>query len=302
MDKNRRIVVGLIGVSSLSLFSLQNIFTRTKVASNKSIIGKYAPLNGKASKIIKGLPYSEIVAESKRIAPLVSGILSSVKEKIANESLSKLELQQYVIEMLDDIDLLPSMAGYNGFPSGIAISIDSEIIHNIPDKTIIPKGALVTVELGASTNAAYASQAWSYLSVPSLDLKEKLICSAKTALVNAINEVKDGVRLGNIGSAIQSTLESDGYSVVREYCGYVMGSDRIQEPQILGYGKRETGPPIKEGQILNIHVLASEGKRYTNLSKNNWGVKTKDGTPSVALSAMVLVTSEGYELLSSIDI
>lgn len=122
------------------------------------------------------------------------------------------------------------------------------------------------------------------------------------ALDEALKQIESGSRLGNIGYSIQASIEGKGYSVVREYCGYAMGHERILEPQILGYGQRETGPVIHEGQILNIHVLAIEGKRAIITKNDGWGVKSKDGSTSIALSAMVLVKPEGYELLSDIEI
>ncbi len=302
MNNKRRKFIVLFGVIPLSLFSFRNIFAKSSVSSNKFYINKFRAKNRNAAISIKNAPYEEVVEESRRIAPLVSKVLRSIHIKIANEKISKLELQSHVIDKLEEYNLIPSMAGYLGFPASIAISVDSELVHNIPDNTVISPGALVTVEIGASSNTAYASQAWSFFALPVDQKKRNLYKAAKLALDNALKQVRDGSPLGNIGYSIQATIEEKGYNVVREYCGYGMGNERIQEPQILGYGQREAGPAMRAGQIFNIHVLATEGKRAITINTDGWGVKSKDGRTSIALSAMVLVEPKGYVLLSDIEI
>jgi len=145
---------------------------RLQAPSNKAFIDKYWSQNGGAEKSIKNASYDNIVEESRRIAPIVSKVLRSIRTKISSETFTKLELQSHVIDKLEEYSLIPSMAGYHGFPAAIAISIDSELIHNIPENTVIQPGALVTVEVGASSTTAYASQAWSFLTSP-IDEKKK---------------------------------------------------------------------------------------------------------------------------------
>jgi methionyl aminopeptidase len=300
MNHDRRKLLASLGAVSLSLFSFRRVWASNSVLSNKYLVDKYRKQNEDAAKLIKNIDIDEVINESRRIAPLVSEVLQSAQKAIFEEKLTKLELQTHVVKSLEDYNLIPSMAGYHGFPGAVAISIDNELIHNVPDKAVISPGSLVTVEVGASSNMAFASQAWSFLKPPIAENKHNLIRVAKSALNNALEQVKSGAHVGNIGNKIQTTIEGGGFSVVREYCGYAMGEERMLEPLILGYGKLNTGPIIHAGQILNIHVLANEGKRSVVIKGDGWGVKSTDGRNNVALSAMVLVKKESYELLSAI--
>ncbi|MCJ8311461.1 MAG: M24 family metallopeptidase [Saccharospirillaceae bacterium] len=281
----------------LSLLS-NFLFPQKKSCSNIQLIKKYGPQNSEAARSIKNTELKKIIEETRIISPKVSEIHKQINHSLSNQTYSKLKLQSFIVDKLTDNNLLPSMVGYKGFPSAVAISVNKELIHNIPDNSIIKAGSIVTVEIAASSKIAYASQTWSYL-VPPIDPRRyDLLKTAKLALKNAITLVASGVQLGDIGNTIQQTIESKGYNVVREYCGFAMGTERIMEPQILGYGKIGTGEVIKSGQILNIQVMAIDGKRDIKLHKNGWGVTAIDANNSVVLSAMVLVTDTGYERLS----
>jgi methionyl aminopeptidase len=300
MNHERRKLLASLGAVSLSLFSFKSLWASSTALSNKYLVDKYRERNQNAATLIKNMDVDGIINESRRIAPLVSAALQSAQKAILEGKLTKLELQTHIVNKLEYYNLIPSMAGYHGFPGAVAISIDSELIHNVPDKTVISPGSLVTVEVGASSDVAFASQAWSFLKPPIAENKQNLIRVAKSALNNALEQVKNGAHIGNIGNKLQTTIEGGGFNVVREYCGYAMGGERMLEPQILGYGKMDTGPIMRTGQILNIHVLANEGKRTVVIKGDGWGVKSKDGRNSVALSAMVLVKEESCELLSAI--
>jgi methionyl aminopeptidase len=302
MNHERRKIVKTLGVMSLSLCPLGSLLAGNNVSSNKHLVDKYRALNQTASNAIKNADPVDIIKESRRIAPLVSEVIRSAHKTLLREKITKLELQSHIVDKLDGYNLIPSMAGYNGYPAAVAISIDRELVHSVPDNTIIPPGSLVTVEVGASSNRAFASQAWSFIKPPIAQNKQNLCRVAESALLEALEVVKDGSRVGDIGNKIQTTIEKGGYSVVREYCGYAMGKERMLEPQILGFGQMDTGPVMRAGQILNIHVLAIEGRRSVVIGSDGWGVKSKDGSNSVALSAMVLVDAEGYEHLSEINI
>ena len=296
--------IKLIKYGIFFMFSfLSNLgFPQEKALENIELVEKFGTLNGKAAKSIQNTELKEIIKEAKNISPKVSGIHKKIKLALSSDAYSKLKLQSLIVDLLTAENLLPSMAGYNGFPSAVAISVNKELIHNIPDKSKIKPGSIVTVEIGASSDKAYASQTWSYL-VPPIDKERyELLNAATLALKNGVKKIIPGGKIGDIGNAIQQTIESKGYNIVREYSGYAMGKERIMSPQILGYGKLGTGPSIKPGQILNIHVMAIDGERNTKLHKNGWGVQAKIGKNSVALSTMVLVTDTGYELLTSVEI
>lgn len=268
------------------------------VPTNQQLLSKYSQLNSKACAKIERAIYTDLLEETRRIAPIITRLHSQVPELLRRERITKRELQAAIIERLDEQKLYPSMAGYHGFPAPIAISVNDELIHNLPDDTIIPPGAIVTVEISASSMQAYAHQVWSFMNKPLDQTKQQLFDTAKKALTLAMKEVADKRHFSNISAVIQQTIESGGYQVVREYGGYVMGHQRIMEPPILCYGNAGSGPVMQTDQILNILVLATDGNNEVSLKNDGWGVITKDGCTSIALSAMVLVTKTGFELLS----
>lgn len=283
------------------IFLLIFCFTSVVLFSNADVIdleSKYRLLNEKAERSIEANSQQDIISETRIIAPKVSNIHKDLRAALLSKSFTKLELQDVIVNKISRVGMLPSMVGYHDFPVAVGISVNEELIHNLPDETSIDPGSLVTIELGGSTYKAYASQTWSFLIPPVSDEKLRILNIANQALRNAVELVAPGVRTGDIGHVIQNTVEEAGYNVVREYCGYTMGKKRIMDPQITTYGRPNTGTALEKDQIINIHVLITDGSGDIRLHPNRWGVKINSGKLSVALSMMVLVTEDGHEVLT----
>lgn len=271
---------------------------KSRPLSNDEIVEIYLQKNREAASSIEQKPQADIITETRKIAPMVSAILEK-SWAILDGKLTKLDLQHFILNEIKKDGLLPAMVGYNGFPAAIPISLNHEIIHNIPDQSVIKPNSLTTIEVGVSTGKAYASQTWTH---GLKDLRLRNAC--KHALKAGITQVAPSTPINQIGLAISETINSAGFSVVEDYCGYGMGKNRIQDPQILGYDGYSSNkiPLMKAGDIYNIQVIANAGKKLTRLNmKNNWGVISKDRSQSAALSAMVLVTKDGAELLTKAD-
>jgi len=276
-------------------FSLTSLFGTNQHTSPEE---RYRDLNRRHAASIRTQSAQDILAESRRIAPILSDLMASVGNKL-QAGVTKSSIHQIILEEISRQNFAPAMLGYNGFPAAAAISGNDELIHGIPDETPIKDRSLITIETSIASNRAYASQGWTFPVGDIFIQQQELLSVGKAALVAAINEVRAGACAGDIGAAIQSTVESKGFQIVREYCGYAMGRDRIlPDLQLLGYGSRGTGPRLVKDQILHLHVLAKAGNRKIVQNTNGWTVYAKDRCPCVALTAMVAVDEQCGTLLN----
>ena len=242
---------------------------------------------------------NEIINETRIIAPMLSDIISEIQKSIVPNMTTK-ELDTISNEVINKFGFNSAMLNYRGYPASTCISVNEEILHCIPSSKKIKNGDLITIQTAIKGKSAYANQGWSFTVGSVSDEKLNLYKKGIEALKNAIEIVNPETSIGNISSAIQTTIEDAGYSVIREFVGYGMGKEMHQAPQIPCYGKNGIGNKIKPGMILNIHVIAAMGDYKINISEDGWSTITKDGQPSVLFSAMILVEENGKSLLSKI--
>lgn len=258
---------------------------------------RFAADNRQAFEQIGALPEEQIVAEERRLAAEVTEILRSLKPLIG-EGVSRLEIQEHVLQQLDSRDLLPALVGYKGYPAAVPVSVNAELISVPPSEKLLPASALVKVEVMASSRKGYGAQSWTFATPDASAEQLRLLACAKQALEQGLRQVRAGAPVGDIGAAIQDVLDTQGFSAVAEYCGYGMGRQRIQEPQVLGYRAAGNSAPMVAGQVLNIQVLAKAGSRAIRIRADGWSVLAQDRGDGVVLSAMIRVTEDGAERLS----
>lgn len=258
---------------------------------------RFAADNRQAFELIGTLPDEQIVAEERRLAAQVTEILLSLKPLIG-EGVSRLEIQEHVLQQLHSRDLLPALVGYKGYPAAVPVSVNAELIGTLPSEKLLPASALVKVEVVASSRRGYGAQSWTFATADASAEQLRLLACAKEALEQGLRQVRAGAPLGNIGAAIQDVLYTQGFSAVAEYCGYGMGRQRIQEPQVLGYRVAGDSAPMVTGQVLNVQVLAKAGNRAIRIRADGWSVLAQDRGDGVVLSSMIRVAEDGAERLS----
>lgn len=195
--------------------------------------------------------------------------------------------------------LLPSMLGFRGFPASSALSVSPNFLHSPPDEQVIVDGDLLTIQVSANSDFSHASLG---LTVPigcPAAANIHVLEGCRRALQNAISVVRAGVRTGEISHEIQRSLSADSLSPIRDFVGYGMGRERIQAPQILGYGPADRGDFIEAGMILNIHVIGTMGEPLTRIAPDNWTATTQDGSTAALATAMVLVEENGSTVITS---
>ncbi|MEE3209144.1 MAG: type I methionyl aminopeptidase [Pseudomonadota bacterium] len=194
---------------------------------------------------------------------------------------------------------IPAPLNYNGFPKSICTSVNQVICHGIPsDEKILKKGDIVNIDVTVIKDGYHGDTSKMFMVGDVQPALDRLIRVTQESLYLAIDMVKPGVQLGDIGHAIQTYAESNHYSVVREYCGHGIGKVFHEDPQILHYGKPGTGMAIQEGMIFTIEPMINLGSRHNKLLKDGWTVVTKDRKASAQWEHTLLVTADGVEVLT----
>ena len=240
-----------------------------------------------------------IEIEKMRIAGnLASKVLLMIEEYV-KPGISTEELDSICHNfIINDLDCIPAPLNYRGFPKSICTSINHQVCHGIPDKRILKKQDIVNIDITVIKDGYHGDTSkMFYVGKPSIQAK-RLVELTYDALKIGIRTVKPGATIGDIGHNIQHFAEKNHCSVVREYCGHGIGKEFHEEPQILHYGKEGEGIKLKEGMTFTIEPMINFGKKEVKLLPDNWTVVTKDHSLSAQWEHTILVTKNGYEVLT----
>ena len=220
-------------------------------------------------------------------------------------------LEPYVVEgaCVSDLDRMaedfiiargarPAFKGYMGFPATLCVSIDDAVVHGIPGKDILKSGQIVGIDCGAELDGYYGDHAKSFAVGAIAPSKQKLIDVTRESLEKGIAQAIPGNYVGDIGNAVQTHAEANGFSVVRELVGHGIGRKLHEEPQIPNYGTKGTGPELKEGMCLAIEPMLNIGTKDIITKKDGWTICTADGKPSAHFEHTVNVTKDGVKILT----
>jgi methionyl aminopeptidase len=196
---------------------------------------------------------------------------------------------------------IPAPLNYHGFPRSICTSPNQVVCHGIPsEKKLLKSGDILNVDITVLKDGYHGDTSAMFLLGKVEPHAERLVRVTRECLYRAIEVVRPGARLGDIGHVIQQHAEGHYYSVVREYCGHGIGTQFHEEPQVLHYGRPGTGMELVEGMTFTIEPMINAGKRHTKLSqRDGWTVETKDGRLSAQWEHTILVTAHGCEVLTA---
>lgn len=238
--------------------------------------------------------------EKMRIAGRLAAEVLEMIESYVQPGVTTDELDQichrYIVETQNAI---PAPLNYHGFPKSICTSVNSVVCHGIPNGKALKNGDIVNIDVTVIKDGYHGDTSKMFF-VGEAPAHAKRLCKITQECMNlGIELVKPGVRLGDIGAVIQQHAESNHYSVVREYCGHGIGAEFHEDPQVLHYGKPGTGETLLEGMCLTIEPMVNAGKRQVKLNKKDgWTVETSDRRLSAQYEHTLLVTAEGYEILT----
>ena len=218
-----------------------------------------------------------------------------VKPGITTDELNTI-CHDYIV---NEQQAIPAPLNYHGFPKSICTSINHVICHGIPNEKRLKKGDIINIDITVIKDEFHGDTSRMFY-VGNVSPIAKRVCeTAKECMLIGIDLVKPGVQLGDIGHAIQQHAENKNYSVVREYCGHGIGKIFHEEPQVLHYGKPKTGVTLKEGMTFTIEPMINVGRKETRLLADNWTVVTQDRSLSAQWEHTILVTTDGYEILTA---
>ncbi len=230
----------------------------------------------------------------KLAAEVLAMIAPHVKAGVTTDQLDKL-CHDYIVNVQQAI---PGNVGYHGFPKTICASVNEVVCHGIPSGKALRDGDIVNIDIAVVKDGWYGDTSRIYfVGEPSAEAR-RLVDTTYEAMCAGIRSVRPGAALGDIGHAIQSVAQREGYSVVREYCGHGIGKVYHDEPQVLHYGQPGQGMKLKAGMIFTIEPMLNAGKAQTRTLSDRWTVVTRDQSLSAQWEHMVAVTEDGFEVLS----
>jgi len=216
------------------------------------------------------------------------------------EGRSTLEINDLVERMItDDLQARPASKGQYGFPYVLNASIDDVVCHGVPSaEDVLRGGQIVNFDITLEKNGYIADSSTTYLVGEVAYPARRLVSAAYNAMWKGIAAVRPGARLGDIGHAIAHYARAHGYSVVKEYCGHGIGREMHEAPQILHYGRPDTGLELEEGMVFTIEPMLNQGKAAIRSRPDRWPVHTRDGKLSAQFEHTVAVTRTGVRVLT----
>ena len=244
-----------------------------------------------------GIKDKNEINSMKKACNIVSQTLCHLKKYI-KPGVETIELDGIAEEFIRSKNAIPGFKGLYGFPATLCISIEDEVVHGIPKNRVLSDGDIVGIDVGAIVDGYYGDHARTFEVGNVSQEKKELMKVTKKSLELGIEASKPGNTIGDIGFAIQNYVEGKGYSIVKELVGHGIGKKLHEEPQIPNYGKKNTGPVIKEGMCFAIEPMINLGTEKIYTKSDQWTVCTQDGLPSAHFEHTVVVTDNGSEILT----
>ncbi len=214
------------------------------------------------------------------------------------EGVTTLQLDKLAEDFIRKNDATPSFKGYNGFPGSICTSINDEVVHGIPENRKLKNGDIISVDIGACYRGYHGDSAWTYAVGEVDEEKRYLMKHTEKALYQGLEVIKPGMRIGDIGNAVESYAHKHNLGVVLELCGHGVGTKLHESPDVPNYGVKGTGPKLKEGMVLAVEPMLNIGSPDIYMLENDWTIVTEDSRPSAHYEHTVVVTKDGYQILT----
>jgi methionyl aminopeptidase len=244
---------------------------------------------------IKSLEDQQKMREAGRLA---AEVLDLIGEHIA-PGVTTLELDQICHDHIVQVQkAIPANLNYRGFPKTICASVNHVVCHGIPNGKRLKAGDIINIDVTVIRDGFHGDTSRMYFVGKPPPHARRLVEITFEGMWRGIERVRPGARLGDIGHAIQTFIEANDYSVVREYCGHGIGRIYHEDPQVLHYGEPGTGYELKPGMTFTIEPMVNSGKRHVRLLPDGWTVVTRDESLSAQWEHTVLVTATGVEVLT----
>jgi methionyl aminopeptidase len=236
--------------------------------------------------------------ERMRVAnALVADVLAELAA-LVKPGVTTAELDAAAEKMVRAAGAEPAFKGYRGYPATLCASVNEQVVHGIPSARALAEGDIISLDMGVKLNGFFGDSA---ITVPVgrvSDDVHRLLKVTRLALDGAIEKVRVGGRVSDIGHAVQQFVEANGFSVVREFVGHGIGSSLHEDPQIANYGEPGRGPRLAEGMVLAIEPMVNMGRSAVKVLADGWTAVTRDGSLSAHFEHTVAVTKGGPHVLT----
>ena len=244
---------------------------------------------------IRSLEEVEKIRESNRIVADTIALLG----KEIKPGKSTLALDKLAEEYIRSQDAQPAFKGYNGFPASICASIDEQVVHGIPSQRELQDGEIVGIDVGALKNGYYGDAAFTFAVGQVDETRQRLMRVTENSLYKGIEKARAGNHLSDIGHAIQTYVESHGFSVVRSLVGHGIGTQLHEAPEVPNYGNPGRGPELKPGMCLAIEPMVNVGTFEVESLEDGWTIITVDHKPSAHFEHTIAITESDPLILST---
>jgi len=241
---------------------------------------------------------SEEEIELLRIAGQIVGDTHHYLEPYIKPGITTKELDKLAYDYILSRGATPSFLNYEGFPATLCTSINEEVVHGIPSNRKLKNGDIISIDIGACYKGYHGDSAWTY-PVGSIDKdKTYLLEHTEKSLFEGLEQIKPGNRIGDIGYAIETYAHHHHLGVVKELVGHGVGLEIHERPDVPNYGKPGTGPLLKEGMVIAVEPMLNLGTAMIYMLDDDWTIITADDRPSAHFEHTVVVTKDGYEILT----
>ncbi len=241
----------------------------------------------------------EEIAKLRMSGRIVHEVLEETRERV-HPGVTTLELDRFVEKRLAELGAVPASKGYHGYPRTLCTSVNEEIVHGIPSNRRLREGDIIGLDLGIILDGFYGDAAITVAVGEISPLAAKLLRVTEEALMRGIQAARAGNRIGDISAAVESHVEANGFSVVREFVGHGIGRQYHEEPQVPNFGVAGRGPVLKEGMVFTIEPMVNAGESGSRVLDDQWTAVTLDGAYSAHFEHTIAVTAEEAEILTAL--
>ena len=236
--------------------------------------------------------------EAMRLAGKITAAARAVAREMVKPGVTTQQIDKAVFHFIREQGAIPSFLHYNGYPASVCVSVNDEIIHGIPGKRVLREGDIVSVDVGAYIGGYHGDCAGTYPCGQVSDEAMRLIRVTQDSFFEGLKYAREGYRLSDISHAVQTYVEANGFSVVREYVGHGIGRNMHEAPEVPNYGKPGHGPRLLRGMTIAVEPMVNAGTAAIKLMPDGWTVRTADGKYAAHYENTVLITPGDPELLT----
>lgn len=236
--------------------------------------------------------------ELLKVAGEITGSTHKYLEKYIKPGITTNELDKLAYDYIISRGAYPSFKNYNGFPGSICTSINDEVVHGIPSGRKLKEGDIISIDIGACYKGYHGDSAWTYAVGKISNTAKYLMEHTEKALFVGLEQVKAGNHIGDIGYAIETYAVNHNLGVVKELVGHGVGNHLHEDPDVPNYGKKGTGPILKEGMVIAVEPMLNFGTADIYMLDDDWTIITADGKSSAHYEHTVLVTKDGYTIMT----